>query len=67
MFFNVCTMRSERPVCLWIIGGTGKVLNTIGFSEIFEFLGAVLFFIIDKQLDWNALFCKDAKVSQCCL
>ena len=45
---------------MWIMGGTGKVLNTIGFCEIFEFLGAVLWSVVGNQLSWDAMFCKDA-------
>ena len=45
---------------MWIMGGTGKVLNTIGFCEIFEFLGAVLWSVVGNQLGWDAMFCKDA-------
>ena len=53
---------------MWIMGGTGKVLNTIGFCEIFEFLGAVLWSVVGNQLGWDAMFCKDAlKMSHNCL
>lgn len=45
---------------MWIMGGTDKVLNTIGFCEIFEFLGAVLWSVVGNQLGWDAMFCKDA-------
>ena len=59
---------SLSHICLWIMGVTGKVLNTIGFCESFEFLGAVLWSIVGKKLGWNAMFCKDAlKVSHYCL
>ena len=50
------------------MGGTGKVLNTIGFCELFEFLGAVLWPVVGNQLRWDAMFCKDAlKMSHYCL
>ena len=53
---------------MWIMGGTGKVLSTIGFCEIFEFLGAVLWSVVGDQLGWDAMFCKDAlKMSHYCL
>ena len=53
---------------MWIMGGTGKVLNTIGFREIFEFLGAVLWSVVGDQLGWDTMFCKDAlKMSHYCL